>query len=326
MPALFTACLVKFLFTDAIKFDNLDALKMLMTDGGTWFDKLTAGGMSTDQVIHLLSSQFEEMMSKVMKAIPIKEVDNNEDGPGSGLQRLKKMLTEIQTVSPDAVVKEIAMVLALLAPADADIDMLAAALEEVAKDQPSPLVAPYTGCPSGKAIVKRALMWAEQRETERHAAERLAACEILLHEIKEHMERPDDDNANPLDQVVQIRGMLKGLELTATLQAKEKKFVMQLDDWVEMHVLKPIGLADSGTMSTWATRIQEGQDPDEEVTKESDLQNLNPMLSTSQVALMSDYTALLSLATSAKQSVLFVKATPEPEVINNFAATLSSLK
>ena len=84
VPAQFHACMVKFLVCDAVKFNKLDILAEIMEAGGIWQQKLEAGGYTQDVAENFLSGQFEEMASKVMRAITSKEVEGA-DGAGGKL-------------------------------------------------------------------------------------------------------------------------------------------------------------------------------------------------------------------------------------------------
>ena len=53
--------------------------------------------------------------------------------------------------------KQVSWCLALLQPSRRHVDKLGEALYEIGKDQPPSLLAPYTGCPPGKAIIQSAI-------------------------------------------------------------------------------------------------------------------------------------------------------------------------
>jgi hypothetical protein len=63
--------------------------------------------------------------------------------------------------------KQASWCLALLQPSRRHVDKLGEALDEIGKDQPPSLLAPYTGCPPGKAIIQSAIAAYEAREVER---------------------------------------------------------------------------------------------------------------------------------------------------------------
>ena len=57
--------------------------------------------------------------------------------------------------------------LGFAAAARRHVEKLGEALDEIGEEQPPSLLAPYTGCPPGKAIIQSAIAVCEARDVER---------------------------------------------------------------------------------------------------------------------------------------------------------------
>jgi hypothetical protein len=149
------------------------------------------GGMSTERVDAFLYSETVEMATKIMKAVAVHDITGGM-GPAS-VDRLHNMLAAVKSVTRPRMKPEVEVCLALILPLSAPIELLGRALDDIALDQPPALLASYTGCPPGKALIKKACIAYEARNNDKQGLALIKHGEQLLaaSEKENALENPD---------------------------------------------------------------------------------------------------------------------------------------
>ena len=221
IPAQHITSMLKFTVVELIKFGKFSELASLL-GGNEWTQALLDGGMDTEGINMFYFGQIADCATKIMKAVTLAEIDAGVYSGENGLARLHTMLSSVSSVVNDEMKSKIRLAIALVRPAEGSIETLGTALDKVAEDQPPPLLAPYTGCPPGKAIINKACMVYESRDDERKFAETKSKVDLLLTQTNDDNDNVDERSA--LDTLMEFRQRIADLSedgktLSAAIQA-----------------------------------------------------------------------------------------------------------
>ena len=141
--------------------------------------------MTEKQASSFLFSEAVEN-TNIMKAITLADVSKcvGDGRVSASVGRLHTLLMSLRDVELRSVREAIPFSLAVVSPWDAPIEILSDALDDISADQPAPMLAPFTGCPPGKALIQNAVSVMEGCATERVAMEHITAGERLMNLAK----------------------------------------------------------------------------------------------------------------------------------------------
>ena len=239
IPAQYITVFTRFLFVDAVKFSKFTELSQILSMDSWVRQRLMVGGMTPEDVDDFLSGEVEDSCAKIMKMVTLKDIQAGVTPEGSALGRLHKVydtLLDSRIRDPD-LRKSLERASALVRPESVDIMRLSDVVDSIGQDQPPAMLAPFTGCPPGKAFISHACNVYESR------AKEVAFVKFVdsLASLADQLSTVDD--SEKLDTLKTIRALeLPALDgdTPAVLKCRLASANSQVDRWVMTELYKPV--------------------------------------------------------------------------------------
>ena len=307
VPAQYHLCGLRFVMTDKIKYSKFDEVGDLVNDDEC-ATKMIDGGMCSGDNENFFFGEVVDMNTKIMKAVTVgdvqKMVADKQIAQPPSIQRLVTLVKALDKVKFSSVTEAMPLNMALVSPTTVPVDVLGQALDDIAKDQPSPLLAPYTGCPGGKAMIQNAVTVYEAREDERNAIEHIKLGEQIKSMTQQDLVS-SEEVAALLVEWREAERSLGGLDdQPAELRERRDNMTKFIDGWFRTSLLHTLAKHDSDAMIVYSAQIADGQVVDNlDFTSSEELGNMEKFMNDDMRSTTRKYLEMLKLLSDMRELV-----------------------